>query len=205
MRHLIFVTVLLLVVVAGVFAVRWGLEQARPELPVNSRMGGDTVLTSHEGEPFDTTSLRGELVLLFFGYTHCPDVCPASLAKMSQVWKALDEDGHGDELRVVFVTFDPERDTPARLAEYVPFFGPRVVGLTGDVEQIREYALKYGVIFQKEPRASSGEAGAEGDAAPSDFVHSDYVYLLDRQGRVRKLYPADGDIEEMVRDVESLL
>lgn len=207
MRHAVLVVALLLVVVAGVFAVRWGMEQMRPELPINTRMGGDTVLTSHEGEPFDTSTLRGQLVLLFFGYTHCPDICPASLAKMGQVWKAIDRQGHGDELRIVFVSFDPERDTPERLAEYVPFFGPRVVGLTGSVEQIRDHAARFGVIFRKEPGAVQGGEESQSGGAGGDvnFVHSDYIYLLDRQGRVRKLYPADGDIEEIVRDVESLL
>lgn len=197
MRHLLSIVVVLLVIVAGVFAARWGQQQMRPELPVNTRMGGDAVLISHEDRPFDTASLRGEVVLLFFGYTHCPDICPASLARMSQVWKAVAEDGHGDAVRVVFVSFDPARDTPARLRDYVPFFGPRVVGLTGGIGQIREFAAKFGVIFMQE---GGDEAG--GDV---HFVHSDYIYLLDRQGRVRKLYPADGDIEEMVRDVESLL
>ena len=165
------------------------------ELPVNTRLGGDFTLTDHNGEAFRLADQQDRVVLMFFGYTHCPDICPATLARVAQVYRNLREAGDADRVQLLFVTFDPARDTPEHLREYVPWFKADVIGLTGSEEQVRAVAEQYGVVFLK---TGEGEPGY-------DFTHSDYVYLLDQQGRVRKLYPSDFNIEEVTDDVQSLL
>ena len=102
---------------------------------------------------------------------------------------------------MVFITFDPARDTPEHIRKYLEFFDPNIVGLTGSAEQIQDAAEKYGVVFIQE----EDETGVEGEESKGLFTHSDFIYLLDQQGRIRKLYPSNGDIQEMVDDATSLL
>lgn len=170
-------------------------DEPGSDLPVNTRLGGDFTLTDHNGEPFRLSSLEDRVVILFFGYTHCPDICPAVLARVAQAYRNLDEQGDAGPVQPVFITFDPERDTPAHLREYLPWFKADIIGLTGSVAEIEAVAEQYGVVFLK----------TDGQDEAYDFTHSDYIYLLDRQGRVRKLYPADFGIDEVVHDVQSLL
>ena len=169
--------------------------EPRQELPVNTRLGGDFTLTDHNGQPFRLADQEGRGVLMFFGYTHCPDICPATLARVSQVYRNLREAGDAGRVQPLFITFDPARDTPAHLAEYLPWFKADVIGLTGSEADIRAVAEQYGVVFLKSDPQDGGY----------DFTHSDYVYLLDQQGRVRKLYPSDFNIDEVTDDVQSLL
>ncbi len=184
---------LLLALLAG------GCDQApqREPLPINTRLGGALTLTDQHGESFNTASLEGRVVFLFFGYTACPDICPATLARVTQVLKKLDQAGVGDQMQAVFITFDPANDTPEHIKKYLEFFHPRMIGLTGSLEDIRAAAERYGVVFIKD----------EDEAHPERvlYSHSDFIYLLDQAGRVRKLFPSNGDIEEMVSDAQSLL
>lgn len=95
-------------------------SEPRPELPVNTRLGGDFALLDQNGQAFEATDLHGKLSLMFFGFTHCPDICPATLARTVGAWKNL-SGSERDQVNVVFVTFDPERDTPEHLKEYLNF------------------------------------------------------------------------------------
>ncbi|SEF96899.1 protein SCO1/2 [Alcanivorax sp. DSM 26293] len=171
-----------------------GCGKQESDLPVNTRLGGEFTLTDQNGEPFSQAALNGKVTILFFGYTHCPDICPAVLARVAQVYRQLQEAGEADQVQPVFITFDPERDTAAYLKEYLPWFKANIIGLTGSLEEIRQVAKQYGVVFIKDQQ--------EQDYL---FTHSDYIYLLDDQGRVRKLYPADFTIDEVVNDAKSLL
>ena len=171
-----------------------GCGKQESDLPVNNRLGGEFTLTDQNGEPFSQAALNGKVTILFFGYTHCPDICPAVLARVAQVYRQLQEAGEADQVQPVFITFDPERDTAAHLKEYLPWFKANIIGLTGSLEEIRQVAKQYGVVFIKDQQ--------EQDYL---FTHSDYIYLLDDQGRVRKLYPADFTIDEVVNDAKSLL
>lgn len=172
-------------------------SEPRPELPVNTRLGGDFSMLDQHGQPFGPANLQGKLSLMFFGFTQCPDICPATLARTVGAWKALSE-RQRDQVQVVFVSFDPQRDTPAHLKEYLAFFDPAVIGLTGSAEQVATMARGYGVVYLQE----QAEPGQEQDYL---FSHSDFVYLLDEQGRVRKLFKSDFDAEELINDVRSLL
>lgn len=179
---------------AGLYISHYLTQQrALKEMPVNTRMGGDFVLPSTQGQPLRLENLRGKTVLLNFGFTSCPDVCPLVLARLKQVLKELGEDAANTQ--VVFVSFDPARDSLANLKTYVEHFNPAIIGATGSDAEIATVAAQYGVIYLKEASAS---------AAGYNFAHSDYIYLLDAQGRLRKLYANDAKVAEIVSDVRLL-
>lgn len=188
------------IVLGIVFMGLMGVAVAKP-LPINTRLGGDfqlpSTLKGEDGEPGKVASLsdyHGKVVLLNFGYTSCPDICPMVLARMTQIVKRLGEDAA--EVQGVFVSFDPERDSAARLSEYIPYFNKGFVGFTGSEEQIAAAAKQYGVIYM--PQRGESAAGVL-------FSHSDFIYLLDRQGRVRALFATDEPLEKMVKDVRGLI
>ena len=116
--------------------------------------GRDPSLTDHNGRPRTLADFRGSAVVLYFGYTSCPDVRPTTLAEMKQVKAALGSDG--DRLQVLFATIDPERDTPELLANYVPAFDPRFLGLRGDAAATERTAAEFKVFFLKVPGATPG-------------------------------------------------
>lgn len=108
---------------------------------------GDFTLTAHTGEPFHLSDLRGNVAVLYFGYTACPDVCPTTLAAYKQVKVELGDEA--ERVRFVFISVDPARDTIARLANYVTAFDPTFIGATGDDATLRSIARDYGVFFQR--------------------------------------------------------
>ncbi|MCD6060478.1 MAG: Sco1/SenC family protein [Moraxellaceae bacterium] len=184
----------LVLTLVTLLVLQWRVrQQALERLPVNSRMGGDFVLPSTLGQPLDTRTLRGKIVLLNFGFTSCPDVCPMVLARLRQTVKELGEDAGG--VQVVFVSFDPARDSLPVLKDYVRHFNPAFIGATGTDVQVAQTAARYGVVFLKEKG---------GSAAGYGFAHSDYIYLLDGEGRVRKLYAGDARTTEIAEDVRLL-
>ncbi|MDQ8036078.1 MAG: SCO family protein [Pedobacter sp.] len=199
--------IIILVAATSVFfiAVMLGTQylakkRALEALPVNTKMGGDFILPSTQGAgqdggqgKLDTSTLRGKVVLLNFGFTSCPDVCPLVLARLKQVLKELGEDAAGAQ--VVFVSFDPERDSLPNLTAYVQHFDPRIIGATGSDAEIATVAAQYGVVYIKEKSDS---------ASGYNFAHSDYIYLLDKQGRLRKLYANDAKTTEISADVRLL-
>lgn len=176
-------------------------SDARPAktsgLPVVQGLGGDFRLASTAGGELDTASLRGKVVLLNFGFTSCPDVCPMTLTRLSRALKTLADDGR-DMTRVqpLFVTFDPERDSLAHLAEYVRYFHPALLGLRGTPEQTAEIGRRYRVLYQKQ------DTGSEGGYV---FQHTDYIYVIDTQGRVRLLVGGKDPDEAIIEAVKALL
>ncbi|QTP60852.1 SCO family protein [Billgrantia antri] len=165
-----------LVAVGGLFGYQQ-LRQAGSEGP----QGGPVELPSTQGE-FSLSQLEDDqLAVLFFGYTHCPDVCPMSMAVMRQVMQGLDEE---QRRRVVplLVSLDPERDTLERLAEYVGYFGDNFIGATGSQAQLEELAARYGIIWRRVETPDS--------AMEYTIDHSSSLYLVDRDGTIlqRVLY-----------------
>jgi protein SCO1 len=159
-----------------------------------SSFGRDFALTDHTGKPRTLADFRGKAVVMFFGYTQCPDVCPTTLGTLAEAMKALGPEG--DRVQVLFVTVDPERDTQALLAQYVPAFDPRFVGLYGDAAATERVAKEFKVIFQKQP-------GASPDSYTVD--HSAGVFVFDPQGRLR-LYVSHGRGPDVyVHDLRELL
>jgi len=157
------------------------------------QVGGPFTLTDQHGNKRSLADFRGKLVLLYFGYTFCPDVCPTDLAAMAQAIRTLDAEGNA--LQPIFVTLDPERDTREILRNYVAAFHPRFVALSGSEEEVRRVATAYKIYFEKvRPPGSSVYL----------IDHMAFVFLLDRDGRYVAFFPPGTSAERiavMVREV----
>jgi protein SCO1/2 len=153
----------------------------------------DFELTDQHGRPFRLEDRRGKVVVLFFGFVHCPDVCPVTLSNWARIQRELDR----DDVEFVFVTVDPERDTPERVREHLAIFSDRIHGLTGTLEQLEPVYKAYG-IFRRKSQFSSSAAGYVID-------HSAVMMLLDREGRLRVTFPFDADADQVAHDVRRLL
>jgi cytochrome oxidase Cu insertion factor (SCO1/SenC/PrrC family) len=144
-----------------------------PQTTGEALVGGPFSLINHKGERVTEQDFRGRLMLVFFGFTYCPDICPTELQTIS---RAMDELGPlADQVTPIFITVDPQRDTPQRMAEYVAHFGPHFVGLTGSEDETREAARAYRVYFAK-----------VAEETPSEYYlmdHSAFTYLMDRNGK----------------------
>lgn len=160
-----------------------GIEQA-------FNPSGDFTLTEYSGNIFHLRDHRGEVVLLFFGYTACPDVCPTTLAKLAKARTLLDA-AAGQKVITVFVSVDPQHDTPVRLKEYVAYFDSNAVGLSGTKPQIDKVVSAYKAFYEK-VRAKT--------ALGYIINHTTIVYLIDKQGKVRHLFHQD-DSPEMIAKV----
>ncbi len=181
------------ILIAAAAAVRVGGTPS-PALPVIADLGGDFDLAGAGGARVRLQDYRGRVVLLFFGYLHCPDVCPASLVTLKQVVEGLGSSA--DQTQVIMVSVDPQRDSPDDLAQYMRYFHPQFVGLGGTPQEIEKVARQYRVFYRP------GDSMRPGEYSVS---HSAYVYALDRQGRVRALHGAEAKPEEITETVRQLL
>lgn len=156
----------------------------------------DVTLVDLDGEPFPfVEATAGELTVLFFGYTNCPDICPAGLQTISA---ALDKLGEkADRLTPLFISVDPERDTPAVLGEYVKSFHPKIVGLTGSVEEADQAAKAYKVYHKK--------VELEGSAAGYAIDHSGIIYLMDANGEYLKHFQHNVTIDALAEAIGNKL
>ena len=159
-----------------------------------SSFGRDFTLRDPDGAQRTLADFRGKAVVVFFGYTQCPDVCPTTLATLAEAMKRLGSDA--DRVQVLFVTVDPERDTPELLKQYVPAFDRRFLGLWGDADATARTAKEFKVIYEKAPGASPGSYTMD---------HSAGSYVFDPQGRLR-LYVANGQGPDVfAHDLRELL
>ena len=190
------------VVLAGVLVLAAGalLAIAYRENPkgaagtlLSSAIGGPFRLEDQNGKPFTDADLKGKWHLLFFGYTHCPDTCPTALNEISL---ALDRLGKKrDEVGVVFITVDPERDTPEVLKSYVQSFDAKIVALTGSPDEVAQAAKAYRVFYAKHPRSDGGY----------EMDHSAVIYIMDPQGRFTATLTPDATADAMAQRLEKLL
>jgi protein SCO1 len=173
-----------------------GLAVALAAMPVASNLwaqkvgspGGAFELTDQNAKPFSSTQLAGKPYAIFFGFTNCPDVCPTTLLMMSNDLAKLGQDA--DKLRVVFVTVDPERDTPEQLRAYLSSFDPRIIGLTGSEAQIAAVAKGWNAFYNRIP---------ESDGTYT-IAHSAYVYLMDQDNRLAgKIGFQDAEPEQLAQ------
>jgi protein SCO1/2 len=190
MKHLLAMSLAALLVACG----------AAPETPpfkltdvTAAGFGKELNLTDHNGQPRTLADFRGKVVTVFFGFTHCPDACPTTLAEMAQVAKELGPDA--DKLQVLFVTVDPERDTPQVLKQYVPSFNPAFLGLYGDAEATARAAREFKVFYQKQP--------VKGGSYSVD--HGAGTFVLDRQGRLRLFAQYGQGAAPMLHDIRLLI
>lgn len=151
-------------------------------------------LKDHQGKDRTLADFRGKLVVMFFGYTQCPDVCPTTMAEMSAVMQKLG--AQSDQVQVLFVTLDPQRDTQALLNAYVPAFDSRFLGLYGDAAEIDKLAKGLKVFYQKVP-------GKTPDSYTLDHTAGSYVF--DQQGRIRLFLRHAQGPEPIVQDLQTLL
>jgi protein SCO1 len=173
-------------------------EQAAPKFSsidvTGATFGQGFALTDFNGQPRTLADYKGKVVALFFGFTQCPDACPTALAKLAEVTQALGPDAA--RLQVVFITVDPERDTPELLKNYVPAFNPAFTGLYGTPQQIAEVAKSYKAYYNK----------VKGKTESSYTIdHSTFTYLYDPQGRLRLMARHEIDVKQLTADVKALL
>ena len=177
------------------------LAACSPEAPkfrstdvTGADFGKELALTGHDGKPRTLADFRGRLTVLFFGYTFCPDICPTTLADVAGVMKKLGPDAA--RVQVLFVTLDPERDTPEVLAKYVPAFDENFLGLTGDAAATQRAAKEFKIFYEKRPGSSPGAYSVD---------HSAQSYVLDAQGRMRLFVRHDRISADLEGDLRVLL
>ncbi len=159
-----------------------------------AEFGRHLQLTDHNGRAVTLESFRGKLVVLFFGYMHCPDVCPTTLSDLARALELMPPEIAG-RVQVLFVTVDPERDTPALLREFVPHFHPAFLGLHGSTEQVAEVAREFRVVYRRQE-----QAGALGYLVD----HSAGMYVLDARGRPRLYLPHGHAPADIAHDLVGL-
>lgn len=185
---------------AGLLCALAALDPARGETPPRRSaaelmdvlmwnrepVGGPFALIDQAGRPRTEADFRGRLLLVTFGYTACPDICPTDLMEIGRALTLLGADG--DAVQPLFITLDPEHDTAALLAEYLPNFHPRLVGLTGSEAAVRRAADAYKVFYETSPRPGGGRA----------VEHSAFTYLMDRSGAYLGFFPPGTSAERML-------
>ena len=185
----------ILIVIAAVSAAALGylyLYQGGTG-PAAVPIGGPLRLTDQDGKPFDSTSLAGKPYAVFFGFTHCPDACPTTLSEIARV---EDEIGApAKELTTLFVTVDPERDTPAVLKEYISNFGGNTVALSGTPEEVAQAAKEYRVFYKKVPTSDGGYT----------MDHTAVLYLMGRKGEFRDVIAYSEEHDRYVDKIKKLL
>lgn len=158
-------------------------------------LGGDFTLQSARG-PISLAQFRGQVVPIYFGYTYCPDACPMSLANLGMAMRRLPEEARS-QIQPIFISIDPERDTPQRLAEYVTHFDARMLGLTGSPEEVAAVARRYGVYYKAQKT----------DAQDQDYLvdHTSRTYVVDRNGELLAPLPHATPIDEVAQALRDAL
>jgi cytochrome oxidase Cu insertion factor (SCO1/SenC/PrrC family) len=194
--HLIFATLALLAALLVAGAAYYIANQPRGPISIGTALvGGPFTLTDHTGRKVTDKDFRGHYMLVFFGYTYCPDICPTELQVMSA---ALDNLGaKADDIQPIFITFDPQRDTPEVLKQYVSNFHPRLVGLTGTPEEIAVAAKAYRVFYNR----------LENTSGPDTYLmdHSTITYLMDKQGKFLKHFSYSTDAAALAQALEKAI
>lgn len=189
----------LVAAIAGIFvggALIWkGYQRPHPATVSSgvADIGGPFALIDQHGRPFTDRDLAGKPALVFFGFTYCPEVCPTTLTRMSGWLKALGP--NADKLNIVFISIDPDRDTPKQLATYLTAFDPRIHGLTGTQAQVDEVADEYRVYHRKVPLADGGYT----------MDHSAVIYALDRKGALSGILTYDQPDAKALAAIRALI
>lgn len=194
LRVLQVIAALLLAAVVGL-ALFWHPEQAPRALPrAPEPAGGDFTLASADG-PVTLAALRGKVVLIYFGYTYCPDICPTALAAVSDALERLSREELA-RVSVLFVSVDPARDTVGHLKEYAAFFHPAILGVTGTEAEIAEMATRYGVYYARQPAAAGGGYAVD---------HSSELHLIAPEGHLAGRLPHGAGPDQIVAEIRRLL
>jgi protein SCO1/2 len=191
-RPLVIATAFAASLVVGLLIMFWAMGGAS-KLAQPAAIGGPFQLTDQNGKAVTDKSLKGKPTLIFFGYTHCPDVCPTSLFEISEVLRAMGKDA--DRVNAVFISVDPERDTPATMKDYLSSFDPHLEGLSGDPAETAKVITSYRVYAKKVPTK-------DGDYT---MDHTALIYLMDRDGRFVSPFNLKRTPEEAAADLKKYL
>jgi protein SCO1/2 len=159
----------------------------------------DFALVDGQGQPFSLENLRGHWSLLFFGFTNCPDVCPSALYDLNLVSEQLEaSQGAGSaDVQVVFVSVDPERDSPEKLSQYVSYFNPGFIGVSGSNEQLAPMTMQMGIAYRVEEH--------EAETERYEVYHSASIMLMDPRGRLHGVFPAPHNAEKMAVELAQVI
>ncbi len=169
-------------------------SQQSQNLEIYQDIGGNFTLLSSNNQYVSLEDFQGKVVLMFFGFTACPDTCPLTLSKLKQVMARL---GQKKPVQQLFITVDPKRDNPEQLKSFLSTFNLNIIGLTGTEEEILHVAELYGSAYMKNPTINSETSYL--------MIHTGYVYLIDQQGQVRAIYPQDTEEIRIIEDIRQLL
>ena len=169
-------------------------SQDSQNLEIYQDIGGNFTLLGSNNQYVSLEDFQGKVVLMFFGFTACPDTCPLTLSKLKQVMARLDQKKPVQQL---FITVDPKRDNPEQLKSFLSTFNLNIIGLTGTEEEILHVAELYGSAYMKNPTINSETSYL--------MIHTGYVYLIDQQGQVRAIYPQDTEEIRIIEDIRQLL
>ena len=172
----------------------WGLFQHEPIPQHLQNMGGDFTLQSADG-PVALEDFRGKVVLIYFGYTNCPDACPMTMANWARAFEQLTEEEHS-KVQGMLVSVDPARDTPETLKEYTSYFDPNIIGVTGSEEELRKIVSLYRSDFEIERDEASEKYSV---------AHMSFVYVIDLQGNLRDLLAHESLPEDIVKTVRHVM
>ena len=199
-RRFVFIATALAAALAGCDKLGLAPSSAAPNVPfrgvdiTGAEYGRALALPDVNGQPRTLADFKGKVTVVFFGYTQCPDVCPTTMAELAQVKKSLGADG--DRLQGVFITIDPERDTPEILKSYMASFDPSFVALRGTIEQTQSAAKEFKVFFAKVPGKVEGSYTMD---------HTAGAYIIDAKGKVRLFERYGGGAEALTSDIRGLL
>lgn len=177
-------------------------EVVHEEAGGEALIGGPFELVDQNGKTVRDADFRGKFMIVFFGFTHCPDVCPTNLAKLGEILEGLGDDAN--KIAPLFVSLDQERDTVERLKEYASAFDERIIFLTGSKEQLDKAAKEYKVYSQKVPAQGPG-AGGQGSEPGYQIDHSAFIYLMDGEGKYRAHFVDEEDTGKIVAAIRGEL
>lgn len=189
------IIILVMLVTLAVVGTLLFMQKSSETNQQQSRVGGDFTLSSVDG-PVSLSDFEGKLKLMFFGYTHCPDVCPLTMANVKVALKQL-TDAEREQVQTIFVSVDPERDTPEHLNEYVHFFDPSFVGLTGTQAEIDQVVRQYGAFYRLDR-----ESEADQNYTVS---HSARLYLIGKDNQIAQYLYHDSSSEEIAKALQKRL
>lgn len=190
--------IILLIAIVILFVGGFALWHFKTSQSLNfneAPQGGDFTLES-AGGPFSLKAQRGKVVLLYFGYTHCPDICPTTLARIARAFKDLNKDEMA-RVEAVFVSVDPARDTPKKLAAYTKFFSPAIIGVTGTPAQIVQVTKQYGAVYRIGKKTPGGSGYL--------VSHSANTYVITPDGTLDTILPEGTPPKKIVSVIRSLL
>jgi cytochrome oxidase Cu insertion factor (SCO1/SenC/PrrC family) len=192
-RMILAVILLLLAAIIGIYALL--TDAGRQVVSGEARVGGPFAMVNQRGEQVTENTFLGKPMLLIFGFTFCPDICPTELQVIIEALQNLGP--RGAHIQPVFVTVDPERDTPDVLASYLANFSPNLQGLTGSSEQVKAMADRYRVFYEKRPNKEDPEAYT--------MDHTSIIYLMDEKGKFRKHFSYTTDAKALAEGIAAAL